>query len=461
MPKEIFMKCKVFTLRWIASAALAALFFASDVQAANPIVEGKGLCDPHALVVDGRVYLFATHDFSPDAKRFTMKDWWVWSSDDLLNWRLESTLKPEETFIGKPFNDCWATFGVCKDGKYYWYFSAGPKQIGVAVADSPGGPWKEPLGKPLVPEGLTHTQARDPDVLMDDDGKAYMIFGTFNYFIVRLNEDMISLAETPRPVVVQNAEGVHGKGKTDDKPSLHKRNGIYYLSYGCFYAMSENLYGPYVWKGSVVDPKTVAPEFSTHPADIFKDRHGNFFEFNKQWYYVCNDRSQPGRSMCYRDSIISYVHYKDNGEMAPVRIDRIGVGQYDATRPRIEAEDYFKAVKAEQRECSAGGFEVRGLAKGSELYFPNVLNLPPNSMMTISVASADPKGGLIEVREGLPDGKLIGSIRVPNTGGWDNFQSIACPLKNAAGRVSLCIVFKESEQEFCRLDWLAFAPRKE
>ena len=461
----------------LTTFTFAALLLAplATLHAVNPLNSGIGptFTDPHGVVFDDRVYLFTTDDFSPGNKGFVMKDWRVWSSSDLVAWKLESTLKPEDTFIGKPFNDCWATFGVRKNGKYYWYFSAGPTEIGVAMADSPSGPWKDPLGKPLVPLGLTPTDQRDCDILMDDDGAAYMVYGTFNYFIVRLGDDMVSLAEKPRPVVIENPVGPYGKGKTDDKPSLHKRHGIYYLSWSSFYAMSTNVYGPYTCKGSVITPERVAPEF--RKGNVYYDRHGNFFTFNNQWYYACNDCSQPGRTPHYRDSIMAYVHYKDNGEMAPVRIDRIGVGQYDASQARIEAEDYFKSVKAETREChacgepvepasgepveSAGGFEMRGLAQGSELYYPNVLNLPADSVMTLSVASASPDGGVVEVREGKPDGLLLGRARIPNTGGWDKFQSVACPLKNAPGKASLCLVFTGSKEEFCRLDWFAFAPQ--
>ncbi len=290
---------------------------------------------------------------------------------------------------------------------------------------------------------------------MDDDGAAYMVFGTFKYFIVKLGEDMISLAETPRPVVINNPEGPFGKGKTDDKPSLHKRNGIYYLSWSSFYAMSTNVYGPYTYKDTVIKSENVTPDFRKQK--LWNDRHGNFFTWNNQWYYITNDHSQPGRTGVFRDSIISYVHYKDNGEMAPVRIDRLGVGQYDASQPRIEAEDYFKSVKAEKRECPVGGFEMRGLATGSELYYPNVMNLKPNTTMTLSVACANPKGGVIEIRDGNALGSLLGTCKVNSTGGWDKFQSVTCVLKNTEGKASLCLVFIGSDQEFCRLDWFAFA----
>ncbi len=435
-------------------AVILAMLVQNAVQAANPIVDGQGLCDPHAVVFDDRVYLFATHDFDKANKGFVMKDWWCWSSSDLLNWKHESTLKPEQTFIGKPFNNCWATFGVRKNGKYYWYFSAGERQIGVVTADSPAGPWRDPLGKPLIPAGMSPTESRDPDVLMDDDGKAYLVYGTFNYFIVRLNDDMISLAEPAHPLKILNAEGPYGKGKTDDKPSLHKRNGIYYLSWSSYYATSDTVYGPYTCKGSVIDQQKVAPEFRDQR--LTHDRHGNFFEFNTQTYYISNDKSQPGRGEHYRDSIITTVHYKDNGDIAPVRIDRIGVGQYDASQPRIEAEDYFKSVKAEKRECPAGGFEMRGLAKGSALYYPNVSNLVAGVTMTIVAASGNPKGGLIKIRENSPSGKVLGTCHITPTGGWAVFKEFSCKLSNEARQTSLCLEFSGRGPELCRVDSFRF-----
>jgi len=441
-----------FLGRVFRALPLLILTLAVRLHAGNPIVEGRGMTDPYAVVYGDRVYIYATHDCDSARKGFFMTNWWQWSSADLVNWQLDGMLQTEDTFIGHPFKDCWATCAISRNGKYYWYFSAGRNELGVVVADSPTGPWRDPLHKPLVPAGLTKTEQRDPNVLLAADGNAYLVFGTFNYFIVRLNEDMISLAEKPHPVDFDKRFGPYGAGKTDDKPSLHQRNGIYYLSWSSFYAMSTNIYGPYTYKGTVVDPALVAPDFR-HQA-LFHDRHGNFFTWHNQWYYTCNDKSQPGRSDFFRDAIITYVHFKDNGEMAPVRIDRVGVGQYDARQPRIEAEDYFNAVQAEQRECPVGGFEVSGLRDGSALYYPKVMNLPADGRMTFS-AAVGAGGGDIEVRAGDRGGDLLGTCHLDATGGWDKFQSFACPLKNPAGTQDLCLVFKggDKESEFCRLDW--------
>jgi beta-xylosidase len=429
----------------------------------NPILPGKGVADPHVLIDGERAYLYAGHDFSPTNKGFVMKEWWVWASDDLVNWKQEGTLKPEDTFLKRPSNECWAGFGTRKNEKYYWYFSAGPTEIGVVTADAPAGPWKDPLGKPLVPKDLTKTEARDPDILIDDDGKAYMVFGTFDHFIVRLNEDMISLAETPRLLVLDQKFGPYGAGKTDDKPALHKRNNIYYLSWSSFYAMSTNVYGPYTYKGSVIAPERVASEFQIDTAvrkyDLWHDRHGNFFTWHNQWFYIVNDKSLPGRHTAFRETCISYVHYRDNGEIDPVRLDRTGVGQYDATQPRIEAEDFFKAEHVKVRESSSGGFEVHGLAMASRLVYPNVKNLPEHATLTCRAASGHAAGGTIEVRENAADGRLLGTCSIPNTGGWNSYKSLSFTLKNEAGTKSLCLIFKGAAGELMRLDWLRFSQK--
>jgi len=434
--------------------------------AGNPIVKDKGLTDPHIVIHEDRAYLFATHDFSQENNGFLMKDWWVWSSRDMVNWEHESTLRPEDTYLRKPFDDCWATFGVFRNGKCYWYFSAGPNDIGVVVADSAAGPWKDPLGKALLPAGLTTTDQRDPDVFFDDDGTAYLVFGTFDYFLVRLNDDMISLAEKPHPIALDRNFGPYGEGKTDDKPSLHKRNGIYYLSWSSYYAMSDNVYGPYTFKGSVIAPEGVAPELRNIPtatygkdATIWHDRHGNFFTWHNQWYYTCNDKSLPGRTDFFRDAFLSHVHYRDNGEMAPIQLNELGVGHYDASQGRIEAEDYFNAVNANKRQCPEGGFEIRDIRQGSCLVYPNVMNLPGDSLVSFRVACENPAGATIEVRANREQGPVLGRCQVPCTGGWTSYQTVECQLRNKPEKIDIYLVFDGQGDELLRLDWLSFGSR--
>ncbi|HKK80892.1 MAG TPA: family 43 glycosylhydrolase, partial [Prolixibacteraceae bacterium] len=142
--------------------------------AVNPIIPNKGANDPHIRIIDGKAYLSASHDKSASNTQFIMEDWWLWSSDDLVNWELEYTLKPEETYIEEPFTGCWATDIVKRNGKFYWYFSERNHQAGVMVGDSPSGPWKDPLGEPLLPEDLTPTHEYDMGIFQDTDGEYYI-----------------------------------------------------------------------------------------------------------------------------------------------------------------------------------------------------------------------------------------------------------------------------------------------
>lgn len=162
--------------------------------AENPIVPEMGLNDPHVRIFNDKAYVYATHDKSAENERFIMEDWWVWSSTDLVNWELESVLDPADTYIGEGFTGAWATDAAYRNGKYYWYFSERNEQTGVVVGNSPVGPWQDPLGEPLLGEDLTPTHEYDPSII-EYEGIHYIVFGVWDFYIARLNDDMISLAE--------------------------------------------------------------------------------------------------------------------------------------------------------------------------------------------------------------------------------------------------------------------------
>jgi hypothetical protein len=260
------------------------------------------MADPHVHVWDSKtsgdvqtVYMYATHDWHASAKgklSFRMDNWWVWSSKDLVTWTMRDILWPTDTYTHKNRTDCWATDAAHVNGKYFFYLSVGGSTVGVVSSSSPIGPWTDPLHKALIPSdmpGLPGDQgSRDPGILQDDDGSNYLIFGTFQYYMAKLNEDMITLAEKPRPVHVTDAFGPFGAGKLDDKAFLHKYNGTYYLSWGCFYGTSSSPYGPFLYRGSAIYTLYLDPSFQRPDSQI--DRHGSFFKLHGQWYFASNDR---------------------------------------------------------------------------------------------------------------------------------------------------------------------------
>jgi arabinoxylan arabinofuranohydrolase len=443
---------------------LSVLMIPLWANAGNPIIPNKGVNDPHIHIFEGRAYLYATHDRSIENTRFAMDEWGVWSSGDLVNWTVESILKPEDTYIGRPYDQCWATDAAYRDGKYYLYFSEQNRQTGVVVGESPAGPWKDVLGKPLLPAGLTSTHSYDPAVFLNDDGEHYIIFGVWDFYIARLNHDMISLAEEPKRIKIHNPRGPYnqdGTNKeepTDDKPFVHKYNGKYYLSWGAFYAMSDNLYGPYDYVGTLLNEESFAPGYAepTWPNGFLQGRHGSFFQWHNQWYFAYCDISQTGNRR-FRDTFISYVHYKENGEIAPLRVDGIGVGEYDANQHLIEAEDYFKSEGFDKVEMSGNNFAVRNNTKKAVLVFPNIHNLSEQAYIELLIANAGNENVSLQIRVDNAEGKILAEVSIPPTGTIYDYRSILYQLSDLDQTMSFCFVFdKMIIPEMFRFDGFLF-----
>jgi hypothetical protein len=446
--------------RWVIVLLLCAGAVPA-LHAANPIIKNKGANDPHIRIFNDKAYLSASHDHSIEDKKFRMDDWWLWSSDDLVNWTLESILKPEQTYIGQPSKRCWATDIAYRNGKYYWYFSDSNQQSGVMVADSPAGPWTDPLGKPLLSSELTPTDEYDMGILEDTNGDWYIVFGVWDYYIAKLNDDMVSLAEAPRKIEINNPRGPYNldgtnvQKPTDDKPFLHIYNGKYYLSWGCFYAMSDTVYGPYEYTDCILNEESFAEGYDapTWPNGFRQGRHGSFFEWHNQWYFAYCDISQTGNRY-FRDTFISYVHYKENGEIAPLRVDGIGVGEYDANQGRIETEDYFAASGITKKELPGGGFAVADIGDGDYLTFPAIRGLEDKQSVVFLVA---PKvETTIEVRRNAPDGELLARCRVPAQAGEEAFEPMECKLPAMADTETLSFVFRGEGNGLLEIDAFSF-----
>jgi len=420
------------------------LLVITSVYSQNPIVSNVGLNDPHIHIFNDTAYVYASHDKSIKNDKFIMEDWWVWSSPDLVNWTKRSILSPKDTYIGKEFSRCWATDAAYRNGNYYFYFSEGNEQTGVVVGETPVGPWKDVLGKPLLSSDLTPTHEYDM-AIFEDNGEHYIIFGVWDYYIAKLNDDMISLAESPKKIIIKNPRGPYnpyGENKkmpTDDKPFVHKYNGKYYLSWGCFYAMADNLYGPYDYKDTVIKEESFAEGFDTPtwPNGFLQGRHGSFFEWNNQWYFIYCDVSQTGNRY-FRDSFISYVHYKDNGEMAIIRVDGVGVGNYNANNS-IEAEDYFKAEGIKKLENTLGGFSIQTTENNSYVVYPNVKYLQAKTIIELEVLASE--ACTIEVRDNNTQGELLATLEIPKNDIY-TFQKRQFAVNGLQDKTSLCFVFK-------------------
>lgn len=403
----------------------------------NPLIPGKGVCDPHLHVFGDRVYFYASHDRSVDNPSWFMDDWQIWSSKDLVTWEYESTFRPEDTYIGKS-ERCWAVDAAEKNGKYYYYFSNGNTDTGVAVSDNPGGPFQDALGKPLLAEDLTPSLQYDPTAFLDDDGTPYIIWGLPDgngYYIARLNEDMISLAEEPKRIWLD------GGNARDDKNFVHKKNGVYYLSWGSKYATSDCVYGPYTYRGTLA----------------VSEDHGSFFSWKGQDFYAFTIFDP---TKYYRSAGLCYVNYRKDGTMqADGLIAEYGVGTYDAQWSQIKAVWYMEGENVTKLENVWGGFDVAKITAKSRLFYPNIQNLKGRKKVYFDAASINETPCTIELWD-KDEEKQIGSCVIQNTTGYHHcgYEVAGCELNipETQDSLNLELRFKGEGEELLRLNWFRF-----
>ena len=163
------------------------------VAAGNPIVKHKFIADPAAMVHDGKMYIYGGHDeCPPPEEHYDLKEWCVFSSSDLKTWTEHAVpLKAKDFSWAK--GEAWASQVIERDGKFYWYVTVEHKtipgkSIGVAVSDSPTGPFVDARGSALITNDMTTDRSKsywddiDPTVFIDDDGQAYLYWGNSQCF---------------------------------------------------------------------------------------------------------------------------------------------------------------------------------------------------------------------------------------------------------------------------------------
>ncbi|TFU93604.1 glycoside hydrolase [Barnesiella sp. WM24] len=252
------------------------------VFAGNPLVRDKFTADPAPMVHDGRLYLYVGHDefyegqdSASGGKEFNITEWLCYSTDDMKNWTDHGAVLSPADFKWA-VGEAWASQVVEKDGKFYYFTTVQGgepyvgKAVGVAVADTPVGPFVDAIGKPLVSDDMTDNGKRgwwndiDPTVLIDGDD-AWLCWGNGTCFLAKLKPNMIELDGEIKVIDVPNyVEG----------PWLHKRNDIYYLTYASFgkgsetisYATAPSMDGPWTPRGELTG--SAENSFTIHPGII-------------------------------------------------------------------------------------------------------------------------------------------------------------------------------------------------
>lgn len=443
------------------SVTLSIVFVASMSLADNPIVQTRYTADPAPLVYNDTVYLYTSHDEDVLVRNFfTMNDWRCYSTTDMVNWTdLGSPLSYEDFSWAR--GDAWAGQCIYRNGKFYFYVPMNRKNagmaVGVAVSDKPQGPFTDPIGKPLVCSG--HGDI-DPSVFIDDDGQAYLYWGNPNLYYVKLNENMISYSsEIVKVPLTTESFGVRTK---DDRPTqyeegpwLYKRNDSYYLIFAAgpipehiSYSTSSSPTGPWTF-GGIVMP-TQGGAFTNHPGVC--DYKGNS-------YFFYHNTSLPGGGGFHRSVCVEQFEFNDDGTIPTINMTKEGAPQIGHLNPysTVEAETICWASGVETEICSEGGMNVCDIDDGDFINIKGVDFGTGAPSFEARVASAT-HGGNIEIRLDNPTGTLAGTCAVPDTGGWQNWVTTSCMVKNVAGVHDLYLVFTGGSGLLFNVNWWRFKP---
>ncbi len=292
----------------------------------NPVVKHVYACDPSAKVFeDGKIWVVTSHDADDARGYWTMLDYHVYSTSDLKTWTDHGVVLSVDD-VAWATSDMWAPDFSERNGKYYLYTPAGKEhRIGVFVSDSPTGPYKDALGKPLIPI----YDAIDPMVYIDDDGQAYMYFsrkGKYCY-VVKLKENMIEIEGEIVELTNKSLRSTtDGEYQFVEGPYIHKRNGVYYMTYPgkmykhgapynnhdgdefLCYAVSDSPMGPFTAKGRISETSGI---HTFHQAVINLDGEDYMF------YHTGNMAKKLGvddKYTMYRRSMsVNKLHYDEDG----------------------------------------------------------------------------------------------------------------------------------------------------
>ena len=437
----------------IASVLFIASLPPLVANAINPVVQTNFTTDPAPMVHNDTLYVYTGHD-EDGADFFWMQEWRVYSTTDMVNWTDNGSPLAIEDF--KWADDrAWAPQCIERDGKFYFYVPlhsrlSGAMAIGVAVGDSPLGPFKDAIGRPLVDGSWDYI---DPTVFVDDDGQAYLYWGNPEIYYVKLNKDMISFDGDVHKVQ-QTIDGFGAPGPKErvkdgvykdfytEGPWFYKRNGKYYLLYAAggvpehiAYSMSDTPVGPWKYMGEIM-PLSDTGSFTNHAGVV---------DYKGKSYFFYHTGKLPHGGGFGRSVAVEEFSYNPDGTFPTIMPTDSGVPAIATLNPykRNEAETmaWSEGIKVEPN--SKTGVYVSDAHDGDYIRLSNVdFGSGGPRTFCASVASAL-RGGTLEVRLDKKDGELVASLDVPGTGGWEEWRVLETPaLMEIQGVHDIYLVFK-------------------
>jgi len=303
-------------------------------QAGNPVLKGY-YADPDILysVQTRQFYIYPTSD---GFTNWTGTYFKAFSSPDLVHWKDEGVILDLAKDVSWAKRNAWAPCIIEKkvNGKYqYFYYFTAAQKIGVAVADSPTGPFKD-SGKPLIdqlPDGVKSGQQIDPDVFTDPaTGKSYLYWGNGYMAGAQLADDMTSLI--PGSTVILTPDKTFREGTN----VLYRKGKYYFMwsendtrdpDYRVRYGVAD---GPL---GKIVVPEDNLVIAKDTAAGIYGTGHHSVIQVpgKDEWYIVYHrfhypDGIKMGEAAGYnREVCIDRLEFDGQGRIVRVKPTHKGV----------------------------------------------------------------------------------------------------------------------------------------
>lgn len=427
--------------------------------AQNPIIRDQYSADPSARVFGDRVYVYPSHDIlAPEGvvrkDWFCMEDYHVFSSENLTDWTDHGMIVQQNkvSWVLPNSYSMWAPDCIERNGKYYFYFPSTPKDtlgigkgftIGVAVADTPSGPF---LSQPNPIKGV---RGIDPNVFIDKDGQAYLYWSSRDIFGAKLKENMLELDSEVKTLTHLPSKGLK------EGPYVFERNGIYYMTYPHVenkierleYAISDNPLGPFKVMGVIMDES---------PTGCWTNHH-SIIEFKKQWYlfYHHNDYSPIfDKARSIRADSLSF---NADGTIKKVIPTLRGIGVTNVTK-EIQIDRYSKisekgtsVVFVDQLDRFKG-WKIILNNSGAWIQY-NTVNFGKKTLKSVVVKAISSTGGILQILTKGVNGVLVAEVKIPVTTDW---KEIKVPVKKyEEGIQNLYVTLKENNKEV-EVDWISF-----
>lgn len=415
--------------------------------AQNPIVQTHYTADPAPMVYNGTLYLYTSHD--EDASTwFVMNDWKLYTTTDMVNWTDHGAVLSYKTFNWAK-GDAWAMQCVERNGRFYAYvpvtMNKGGGAIGVAVADSPYGPFYDALGKPLVSSGKGDI---DPTVMIDNDGQAYLYWGNPFCYYVKLNEDMISYSgDIVRVPMTEESFGKR-EGNVAERPTLYeegpwlyKHNDWYYLLWAggpipehLGYSISKSPVGPWKYAGTLMP--TEGGSFTNHPGIV---------DYKGSTYLFYHNGALPGGGGFTRSVCVQKAEFNKDGTLVPMKMTAGIEKGLETLNPyrKTEAETmaFSEGMKASQNK-EVGVF-VNAMKDGAYIKVKDVdFRKEGASKFTARLGTTHNGGVTLEVRLDSLQGNLLTTVNVPMTGGDNRWALVSSDVAKVSGVHDLYFICK-------------------